>query len=149
MKTRLVFGFLFSLVPVQLPAQSMMEINWKACTASEAAEKNLNRVYNQILAAKVGDKNFLEAFKAAQKAWLVFRDAHIKAVYSDPNPMFAYGTLHAACYCLLLDLMTTERTNELRKRWIIGADEEDTCAGSAPLHPKSESRPTAIPKKKR
>jgi uncharacterized protein YecT (DUF1311 family) len=120
----------------------MMEINWNACAASEAAEKNLNRVYGQILATNAGDKNFLEAIKAAQIAWRLFRNAHIKAVYPDPDPMHAYGALHAACHCTLLATITQERTNELRKRWIIGTDEEDACAGSSPRHPKVEGRPT-------
>ncbi len=136
MMTRVALIFLFALTHAEVSAQSIMEMNANACASSDVAGKALNRVYSQILRANAGDKSFVEAFKASQKAWTLFRDANIRAVYPDPDPIHAYGIIHPACLCTLVATMTEERTRELRKRWIIGTDEAEVCAGSSALHPK-------------
>ena len=146
MMNRVAIPFLFAITCSQLSAQSILEINWEACNSYQAADKALNQVYNQILRARVADKNFVDAFKAAERAWLVFRDADYKAVYPDPDLLLAYGHLHASCRCSLLEEMTRERTKELRKRWIKGTGEDDACAGSSARHPENQSRQT--PKRK-
>jgi uncharacterized protein YecT (DUF1311 family) len=146
MMNRVAIPFLFAITCSQLSAQSILEMNWDACNSYKAADKVLNQVYNQVLRARVADKNFVDAFKAAERAWLVFRDAHLNAVYPDPDPLVAYGHINPACRCALLEAMTLERTKELRKLWIEGTGEDDACAGSSARN--TEVQPQQTPKQK-
>jgi hypothetical protein len=91
----------------------------------------------------------VDAFTAAQKAWVVFRDAHVKSVYPEhpgTNILDVYGRLLPACSCILLDEMTQARSKELRKRWIEGTAEDDACAGSSAR--RHEAQDQQIPKHK-
>jgi uncharacterized protein YecT (DUF1311 family) len=138
---KLVPILFFACALTQLSAQSIMEMNDRNFTFSDTAEKAMGRVYNQILKAHTGDKEFLEAFTSAQKAWNVFRAANIKAVYPAVDPDHQYGRLHPACVCLLHGEMAQARTAELRKRWIIGVEEDDTCRGSCAGYPRVQPKP--------
>ena len=59
--------------PVELRAQSQQEMNQTAQREFAAADKALNQVYKQVLAAI--DPEAQPKLKAAQRAWVQFRDA--------------------------------------------------------------------------
>lgn len=106
-------------------AQTQLEMNQEACGEYKKADTELNKVYNQILREYQQEKIFVQKLKAAQRAWMAFRDAHLAAIYSDPHP----GTVESMCRCLKLTELTNERTKVLRQ-WIEGIEEGDVCAGS-------------------
>jgi uncharacterized protein YecT (DUF1311 family) len=81
-------------------------------------------------AARAKDAAFVAGFRGAQRAWIAFRDAHMKAIFPDPNPRLAYGSAISMCDCGELEQMTAERTKQLRQLWIEGGVEGDVCAGS-------------------
>ena len=106
-------------------AQTQAELNADACGGYHKADTEMNKVYRQILSEYKQDKIFMQKFKAAQRAWVAFRDAHLAAIYSDPHP----GTIDSMCRCLKLTELTKERTKVLHQ-WIEGIEEGDVCAGS-------------------
>jgi uncharacterized protein YecT (DUF1311 family) len=93
-----------------------------------AADVELNRVYRQILAERRADTAFVRKFRLSQRAWLVYRDAEIAALYpaSDSG---AYGSVYAVCRAHALTGLTRERVAILR-RWTSPVPEGDVCAGS-------------------
>lgn len=72
--TSLAIGFLIpGLFPTDLRAQSQHEMNQQAYSEFEKADKELNQIYAKVQAKL--DKEGKEKLKAAQRAWVTFRDA--------------------------------------------------------------------------
>jgi uncharacterized protein YecT (DUF1311 family) len=66
----------------------------KACNKLKRADAELNRVYQQVLAAKATDADFVKAFREAQRAWISFRDAHVTSILPDPDLTGVRQRLH-------------------------------------------------------
>ena len=71
----------------------------------------------------------MKALQESQRAWIAFRDAHVRSVFPDPDPK-TYGSVYPMCRCSVLEQITIDRAKELRRLWIDGVDEGDVCAGS-------------------
>jgi uncharacterized protein YecT (DUF1311 family) len=97
----------------------------------KSADAELNRVYQKILRDYKADLTFIKKLKNAQRAWLVYRDAELAALYPD-TAQGAYGSVNPMCRCNELQRLTEARTEELR-RWITRTIEGDVCAGSVRL----------------
>jgi uncharacterized protein YecT (DUF1311 family) len=110
-------------------AQTQMELNEKACVAYKTADAEMNKVYRRILSENRADKLFVQKMRAAQRAWLVFRDAHLEALYPAADKRAAYGTVNPMCQCMELEKLTNERVSVLRQ-WGDGIEEGDVCGGS-------------------
>jgi len=76
------------------PNQSQAGLNQCANNSAKGADAELNRIYANVMAANASDTAFLEKFKAAQRAWLVFRDAQIASRYPSPAD---YGSVLLMC----------------------------------------------------
>ncbi len=112
--------------------QSDPEPDRSPCGRLETADAELNRVYQEIRRKYSDDGPFLEALKQAQRAWIVFRDAHLKARFPAPDPQSAYGTAYHACSCAELADLTEERVDHLTQ-WLTRAESGSgagVCAGS-------------------
>ena len=92
------------------------------------AEKEINAVYQQILQQYSTDKEFVTNLKAAQRLWIQFRDAEIKARYPNQTPGY-YGSVYLTCVSDLKTQLTNERIKTL-KLWLTGIQEGDVCSGS-------------------
>lgn len=114
---------------VVLNAQTQLELNEKACAADKKADAEMNKVYQRILSENRADQLFVQKMRAAQRAWLVFRDAHLEAMYPAADKRTAYGTVNPMCQCLELEKLTDERVKVLRQ-WVDGLEEGDVCGGS-------------------
>jgi uncharacterized protein YecT (DUF1311 family) len=110
-------------------AQSQAAMDECASKSLDAADKELNQVYQQVLAKYASDKVFVGKLRAAQKAWVAFRDAELDARYPASNKSLQYGSVYPMCADNELEAMTRKRTEELRE-WLKGATEGDACAGS-------------------
>ena len=108
--------------------QTQFEMNQEACGKYKKADAELNRIYRQVMRDYAGDKNFIQKMKVAQRAWLVFRDAHLNSIYSDPNPG-TYGSVNTMCRCIILEGLTENRIQALRE-WADGVQEGDVCTGN-------------------
>ena len=118
-------------------AQTQSKMTDEACRRFKKADAELNRVYKQILSVNVGDANFTNAFRKAQRVWISFRDAHVRAIFPDPDPN-AYGSVNPMCRCEILEAITTQRTTELKRRWVEGFQEGDVCTGSGAVKRSSQ-----------
>lgn len=110
-------------------AQTQADLNDQACGVYKQADVQLNAVYQQILAKYKADATFLVSLRAAQRAWLAFRDAHLESLYPDKDKRTAYGSIYPTCACGVLADLTHARTAQLQL-WLDGGEEGDTCAGS-------------------
>ncbi len=114
------------------PNQSQAGLNQCASNGAKTADAELNRVYAKVLAANADDKVFLEKFKAAQRAWVAFRDAQIAARYPSPAD---YGSVLPMCQSNEYEQLTRDRVKQLNA-WVAGTEEGDVCAGSYPMSGK-------------
>lgn len=99
------------------------------CKEYKQSDAELNRVYTQILNEYKQDTVFTDKLKAAQRAWIAFRDAHVESLYPARDKMAQYGSIYPMCRCLAMKEITAHRVTELRK-WLDGVPEGETCAGS-------------------
>ena len=119
------------IIPIPVLAQSQMELNAAACGAGKQADAELNAVYTTVLRKNAGDKRFIDKLKAAQRAWVAFRDAEMAARYPAEDKS-EYGSIFNLCWCNALAELTKRRTAELLL-WRDGIPEGDACAGSYPV----------------
>ena len=110
-------------------AQTQAELNRDACATYKNADAEMNRTYKQVLDKYQRDTVFIEKLKAAQRAWIKFRDADLESLYPERGTHSAYGSVNPMCLCVALSELTKERTKSL-KRWVDGVEEGDVCAGS-------------------
>jgi len=93
-----------------LLAQSQQEMNQQAEAEAAAADKQLNGVYQKLL-TRLDDGEAKSLLKAAQRAWLVYRDA--EASYSADEMRGGSGA--RLLYAATLSRLTKERTKVLRE----------------------------------
>ncbi len=110
-------------------AQTQTESNQDACAGLKQADALLNKNYNRVLSEYRKNALLLRKLKVAQRAWLVYRDAQIEALYPATKKRAEYGSVYPMCRCSALAALTTQRADELKK-WIDGAEEGDVCSGS-------------------
>lgn len=135
--TKILFGsfhILFTLAVLCVApsfAQTQADIQDESCAKFKKADAELNKTYKKILTGYKGDKVLIEKLKKAQKAWLVYRDAHIESVYPEKDKTY-YGSVYRMCNCEVKQELTEQRTKIL-KQWVQGVKEGDVCAGSVKL----------------
>jgi uncharacterized protein YecT (DUF1311 family) len=125
---RVFFSMILCCTTILSVAQSQADMNQDASKKYQAADKELNATYQQILKDYSKDPVFIANFKKAQKLWVQFRDAEMKAKYPNRGPGY-YGSVQPMCWSMYLTELTIERTNKL-KVWTTGIEEGDSCAGS-------------------
>ena len=114
-------------------ARTQPELTHCSGLASQQADKELNAVYQAVLKRHTADRVFSEKFKAAQRAWLKWRDAEMEAIYPDSDqPQRRYGSSFSYCRGNQIEAITRERTKQLRK-WADGIEEGELCVGSFPI----------------
>jgi uncharacterized protein YecT (DUF1311 family) len=127
----LVIAFNFSAF-----SQTQMEMNADACSSAKKADEKMNKIYAQILKEYKNDRVFIEKIKKAQRAWLVFRDAEMEAIFPPPTVedggYYKYGSVYPMCACIWEENYTNERIKQLEK-WTKGIEEGDVCSGSIKL----------------
>ncbi|HXD30242.1 MAG TPA: lysozyme inhibitor LprI family protein [Pyrinomonadaceae bacterium] len=116
-------------IPAHRSTQNQMELNEKACAAYKKADAKMNAIYKKILNDYRKDRLFVQKMRAAQRAWLVFRDAHLESMYPAVDKRAAYGSVQPMCHCMELEKITDERAKVL-KQWTDGIEEGDVCGGS-------------------
>ena len=125
---RFILSTFFCLAGAFCFGQTQGEINDKAAKNYEMADKELNSVYQTILKQYSDDTAFIKNFKNAQRLWIQFRDAEMKAKYPEREEGY-YGSVQPMCWYMYMTELTGERTRKL-KIWLTGIEEGDMCAGS-------------------
>jgi uncharacterized protein YecT (DUF1311 family) len=106
--------------------QSQTQMNMDADKEYQQADKELNAVYQKILTQYKKDVAFIANLKVAQRMWIAFRDADVKARYPVPKN---YGSALPMCWSIYLKDLTEARTKALRV-WLDGIEEGEICVGS-------------------
>jgi uncharacterized protein YecT (DUF1311 family) len=109
-------------------SQSQREMNQEAMNEYKKSESKINLVYQEILKTYKSDVAFLTNLRAAQRLWIQFRDAEMKALFPDRAPAH-YGSVQPMCWWNSMTSLTNERIEKL-KVWIDGTEEGDVCPGS-------------------
>ena len=105
------------LVSVRVEAQ--MELNEQACASAKAADDDLNMAYRALLSSQA-TPGAVRATRAAQRAWVAFRDADLAAQFYVPpgeTTRTWYGSQYTAERCYQTRLFTEARTEALRSRF--------------------------------
>ena len=131
-KAGVTAGLLLPLLLTVAVAQTQAEMNDQACNAYKNADAEMNSAYQRILREYKNDTLFVRKMRAAQRAWVLYRDADLESVYPAADPRFEYGSVYPMCRCTVLTEITKRRTNELR-RWVKGEPEGEVCAGSVKM----------------
>jgi uncharacterized protein YecT (DUF1311 family) len=99
---------------------NQLELNKCAYDNFQKADKELNKVYNQIRAKNKGNKLYLKNLKTSQKLWLKFFDAELNSIYScdDKNKRICFGSMYPLLYNGSKTDLTQDRTKQL-KRYLI------------------------------
>ena len=105
--------------------QTQLEINQEAKSEYQKSEKKLNVVYQNVLRKHKTDQIFLKNLKNAQRIWIQFRDAEMKAKYPDREEGY-YGSIHPMCWFGYMKELTDERIANL-KVWLEKKSEGDAC----------------------
>ncbi|HEU4388297.1 MAG TPA: lysozyme inhibitor LprI family protein [Blastocatellia bacterium] len=127
-------SIIITLLACAMPrAQAEADLNPDACAKYKKADAELNRVYQRVLSEYTKDAVFIQKLRAAQRAWIVYRDAQVESRYPALNKLSSYGNVYPVCRCLELIRLTNSRTTELQ-RWLDGVVEGDVCAGSIKIN---------------
>ena len=133
---RIIFCSLLLLISCYSYSQTQLEINNAEQQKFLTADKELNRIYKQILSDYKDDTAFVRNIKASQRLWVQFRDAEMNMMYPQREPGY-YGSIHPTCWAVYKTELTNERTKKLRK-WLTGQEEGDSCSPSIKLRTNAE-----------
>src|ERR1700691_3670786 len=62
-------------------ANTQADMNVCAGQEAERVDADLNKAYRQLLAKAGSDQNAVTKIKAAERAWVAYRDAYVEAMY--------------------------------------------------------------------
>ena len=96
-------------------ANTQFDLNRCAGADASAADAELNTVYQRLLSSLKGDEVAIGKLRAAQRAWVAFRDAQLDALFPAENKQTEYGSMYPMCYAGAATAMTKERTAQLRQ----------------------------------
>jgi uncharacterized protein YecT (DUF1311 family) len=86
-----------------------------ACASDEAArvDAKLNTTYRALLARVASQPEPLAKIKAAQRAWIAYRDAYIEATYPAKDKAIEYGSIYPLDVNLLRAKLTRRQVAAL------------------------------------
>ena len=93
------------------------QVAMNACASEEArrADADLNGIYQKVLSAAGSQSAFIEKIKVAEKAWIVYRDAYVDAMYPAKDKQVAYGSLFPMEVDLLRSKLTQQQITALKE----------------------------------
>ena len=106
-------------------------MNAKAWAAYDQADAKLNKVYQAVLKRYKNEPLTISKLKAAEQAWIKYRDAEIEAIFplkSSFKEQLPYGSVFPLCHAEELQVLTENRIKEL-EMWL-NMEEGNVCGGS-------------------
>lgn len=95
------------------------ELNACAQQEYEQADAALNATWKELLESLDGQDTALAETRAAQRAWVKFRDAEVKAHFpldEGEDARVTYGSMYPMSYNGVMTNLTQQRTEQLRAR---------------------------------
>lgn len=98
------------------PEGSQIEMNQCAYDDFLKADKALNDTYQALVKKSAGDKTYIKMLRKAQRAWIVFRDAELDAMFScaDKDIKLCWGSMVGLLHPSAKTEITRERTKKLQ-----------------------------------
>ncbi|HEY2496656.1 MAG TPA: lysozyme inhibitor LprI family protein [Candidatus Angelobacter sp.] len=95
--------------------KTQMEMN--ACASEEAAraDAELNAVYRKVLTQAGKQEEVVAKIKAAERAWIAYRDAYMDAMYPAKNKQAEYGSVYPMEADLLRAKLTQRQITALKE----------------------------------
>jgi uncharacterized protein YecT (DUF1311 family) len=106
-------------------ANSQKELNDCAGAELKRADTRLNEVYQQLLKRFDTDQPATQKIRAAQRAWITYRDAQLEADFPGENKRSEYGSVYPMCFAILSPKLTRERIKTLEE--MLAAPEGEVC----------------------
>jgi uncharacterized protein YecT (DUF1311 family) len=117
-----------------------------ACASDEAArvDSELNQVYHKLLSQAASQPEAAAKIKAAQRAWIAYRDAYMEAMYPAKDKQARYGSIYPMEADLLLAKLTQRQVRALKELLQqYGGDEHSGTSETA--DPKTGNAHLTIP----
>ncbi len=88
-----------------------------ACANEEASrtDDRLNDVYRNLLLQAASQQGAVEKIKAAENAWIVYRDAFVDAMYPAKDKQAEYGSIYPMEVDLLRAKLTRQQVAALKE----------------------------------
>ena len=103
------------------PDGNQLELNACAFADFKKADAALHVIWKKLLAALDGDAGAIKQTRAAQRAWITFRDAEVTAHFpleGDEDPRVMYGSMYPMSMHGVMTALTEQRTEQLRARLV-------------------------------
>jgi len=96
-------------------AKTQMEMN--ACASQKAARSDaeLNEVYRKLLSQAASQQEAVAKIKAAERAWVAYRDAYMDAMYPAKDKQAEYGSVYPMEADLLRAKLTQQQVVALKE----------------------------------
>ena len=119
-------------------AKAQMEMN--ACASDEAARVDaaLNDVYRKLLSKAASPPEAAAKIKAAERAWIAYRDAYMDAMYPAKDKQAEYGSIYPMEADLLRAKLTERQVTALKEllQQYGGAEHSGTSETEKNLQPR-------------
>jgi len=98
-------------------AGTQLELNACALDEFKRADQELNQTYAAVLKKENQDPTFIRKLRAAQRAWIAFRDAEIDSTYAcnEKDPRVCWGSMLPLSVTAYKTKLTRERTARLQR----------------------------------
>lgn len=96
---------------------NQMELNQCAYDEFKEADKELNKIYNEVREKHKKDKLYLKNLKTSQKLWLKFLDTELDTIYScdEDHKRICFGSMYPLLYNGSKTELTQDRTEQLKR----------------------------------
>jgi uncharacterized protein YecT (DUF1311 family) len=96
-------------------ARTQMEMN--ACASDELArvDAELNNVYQKLLSKAASLPEAATKIKAAERAWIAYRDAYMEAMYPAQDKQAEYGSMYPMEFDLVRAKLTKRQVTTLKE----------------------------------
>ena len=89
-------------------------MDYCADTEYRRADSEMNDVYQHLLSVADKAPRATAKIKAAEIAWIKYRDAYMEALYPAEDKQLAYGSIYPMEYAEFRTALTREHTKALR-----------------------------------
>jgi uncharacterized protein YecT (DUF1311 family) len=125
---KVLFAFAFAVICLSCNAQkaatlprcmnnphaTQADLNICAGDEVKRLERERNTLYNKVLVAVANDPLATSKVKAAERAWILYRDAYRHATYPLPETTVNYGSANSMEVGLLIAGLTEDHIKDLK-----------------------------------
>jgi uncharacterized protein YecT (DUF1311 family) len=96
--------------------KAVAQMSMNSCANAEytRADSEMNGVYQRLLSMAEKVPGATAKIKAAERAWILYRDAYMEALYPAEDKQLAYGSIYPMEYAEFQTALTREHTKALR-----------------------------------